>query len=472
MQSLLDLFLSLLGGDEELMKAYQADPQGFAAQHFGDLCDADWRDLNHALGHSGAVERAPEAGAGGADGPAPDGPAPESSHGSSDSPTAGAGGSDEAGSGSGSSGHHWEDSEHAIAQLHNIVNNFTQVEDHHVENDMSTIQKINTGGGDFWQRIDNDANIVSGNGAVGAGHDIESPVNTGELDKSDHSSDVYVIGDGNLVGDHNKGNIVGDENEVGNDESSHTVAVGGDLAGGDIDKSTENQADGSFNGWFNGNEDSFNDHSISHSFNDNFSDNFSHNFSHNTEPVDNNTVVVPGAPTAPALSEPSFASTTPDLSLPSFGALSPAPSFGALSPAPSFGALSPALSAPTTDATAPGSFNDNTVTDSFNNNNVTDSFNGHDLSGSFNGNDVSNSFNNNDVTGSFNHSATDATASDTAADSSLHDSTSDNSFNDNTVTDSFNHQSLTDASTTSNSPLDEMLSHNNVPVDVTLPAGF
>lgn len=464
MQSLLDLFLSLLGGDEELMKAYQADPQGFAAQHFGDLCDADWRDLNHALGHSGAVERAPEAGAGGADGPAP-----ESSHSSGDSPTAGAGGSDQGGSGSGSSGHPWEDSEHAIAQLHNIVNNFTQVEDHHVENDMSTIQKINTGGGDFWQRIDNDANIVSGNGAVGAGHDIESPVNTGELDKSDHSSATAVSGDGNLVGDHNEGNIVGDENEVGNDESSHTVAVGGDLAGGDIDRSTENAADGSFNGWFNGNQDSFNDHSISHSFNDNFSDNFSHDAGYNAEPVDNNTVVVPGAPTAPALSEPSFASTTPDLSLPSFGALAPAPDFGALAPAPdfgafapapdfgalapapSFGALSPGLSAPTTDATAPGSFNDNTVTDSFNNNNV------------------SNSFNNNDVTGSFNHSATDATASDTAADSSLH---SENSFNDNTVTDSFNHQSLTDASTAGSSPLDEMVSHNNVPVDVTLPAGF
>jgi hypothetical protein len=429
MQSLLDLFLRLLGGDEELVKAYQADPQGFADQHFGDLCDADWRDLNHALSHSGQVERHAESD--------PGGPLAGNGDSSDASSDGGRGGYEpDSGHSEDHSDDHWEDSAHAIAQLHNIVNNFTQVDDRDVINDQSTVQKINTGGGDFWQRIDNDATIVSGDGAVVAGDDVEGPTNTGHLDSSDHSHDTnntaVVTGDGNIVGDDNDGNVVGDNNVVGNDFSSETVAAGGDLAGGDIDNSTIAAGDDinaelaghdiehsgpedSFNGWFNGNQDSFNDNSVNDSFND------------NTGSFNGNAIVTDGdgPPPPPAVAVPNDAG---------FDAYDPS-SVGADK---SF-----------SDNTADSSFSDNTADSSFNDNTVTDSFNNNDVDSSFNDNTVDNSFNHSAVDDSFNHSAVD---------------------------DSFNSDSLSDDSTTTQSGanLDEVLSHNNVPLDmdVTLPSGF
>lgn len=206
MDSLLTLVLRLLSGDEELTAAYQADPEGFAQQYFGDLCAADWDDLRLALDQSGEVERDIVTGGNSVDA------------------------GDHGDHGAGPSGDHGRDSDHALTQLHSVVNNYTAIDDRDTITDQSTVQAINTGGGDFWQRIDNNSTTVSGDGAVVAGDDIDGPVNTGEINDSfdpelsSSDDDTLVVGDGNLVGDHNDDNIVGDQNVVGNDD----VAIAGD----------------------------------------------------------------------------------------------------------------------------------------------------------------------------------------------------------------------------------------------------
>lgn len=215
MQSLLDIILRLLGGDEDLKQEYEADPEGFANRYFSDLCGDDWNDLSLALDQSSVVQRDIDF-----------------------SRSYDTGGNVAAASSTseGDPSHSDEDSGHAVTQLHHIVNSYSYVDDRDTITDQSTNQVINTGGGDFWQSIDNDATTASGDGAVAAGDDINGDVNTGTIDNSDHSTDNSV----DVSGDDN---VVGDENVVGNSEDNSTVDVDVNVAGGDIDNSQDNSQD-------------------------------------------------------------------------------------------------------------------------------------------------------------------------------------------------------------------------------------
>ena len=123
------------------------------------------------------------------------------------------------------------ESEHeaAVRYLNTYVTN-NYVDDRDTIVDNSVNQDIDTGGGDFDQDIDIDANVASGDGAVSADDISGSEVVTG---------DGNVVGDDNLTGDDN---VVGDGNQVvsGDDNTTsfgegdaNSLAVGDDLELGD-----------------------------------------------------------------------------------------------------------------------------------------------------------------------------------------------------------------------------------------------
>ncbi|MHA6797173.1 IniB N-terminal domain-containing protein [Pseudonocardia bannensis] len=160
-----------------------------------------------------------------------------------------------------------------------ITNNYVDDRDTIVDNSVN--QQIDTNGGDFYQDIDTDVVVASGDGAVAAGDDIEgSTITTG---------DGNVVGNGNNVvnGDDNTtafGNGNATSTEVGGDVNlgdGAAFASGGNATVDNTDNSTNdsynNESDNSINDSFNdysdnSTNDSFNeeiDRSINDSGNDN-----------------------------------------------------------------------------------------------------------------------------------------------------------------------------------------------------------
>lgn len=246
MESILDLVLRLLGGDEELTNAYHADPAAFADKYFGDLCGADWNDLNLALDQTGIFTHNFDTG----------GNVVNQGNGVEQGITA---------KETGHYGHQGHHGDHAAAQLQNIVNNYSQIDDRDTITDQSVNQVISTGGGDFWQRIDNDSTTASGDGAVAAGDDINGDVST--IGHGDGN-----VGAGNVVGEDNDGNAVGEDSTVDNDPDNSLVIIDVD----DSDTSTVSETENSFNS---GSEDSFN--KADDSFND-ADDSFNNNSINNS----------------------------------------------------------------------------------------------------------------------------------------------------------------------------------------------
>src|ERR1700742_695760 len=112
MESLLDIILRLLSHDEELTKEYENNPDAFADKYFSNLCTEDWDDLKLVLDQSSVVQR--------------DIDFSRSYDTGGNEATASSVGYAEGASGN---GYHHDDSNHAVSQLHQIVNSYSYVDD-------------------------------------------------------------------------------------------------------------------------------------------------------------------------------------------------------------------------------------------------------------------------------------------------------------------------------------------------------
>jgi hypothetical protein len=291
--SLLDFILELLS-DHEAAEAFYADPDGAlkAAGHAG-VCGSDVDavlplvlDYAPVTVNTSSFDRSYDTG----------------NHGSSYAD----GGSNSTGGGHHAPppppSHHDDDHDHAVQQIHHILNTYSYTYSSVDDRDTITDQSVNQNiwaKGDVTQWFDNDSVVASGDGAVAAGDDAEGVITgdgnivgdgnvTGDENIVGHGN-TEVTGDGNIVGDDNDGNLVGDGdgNVVGDDNQAVTgddnvtgfgsgdvTSVGGDLSasggssvaiGGDssVDNSeTDNSVNDSFNSETdNSTNDSFNDES-------------------------------------------------------------------------------------------------------------------------------------------------------------------------------------------------------------------
>lgn len=158
--SLMDWIMSLLR-DPNQQAAFQADPQGYAADNgFQNLSATDVHDALclAADNQSASYDYRGGGGENSVHYPPPSHP--------------------------GASG------ESGARYLNNYIsNNYTTVDERSTNIDNSVNERINTGGGDFSQNIHNDPVVASGDGSVAAGGDIhDSTLTTG---------DRNVVGQGN-----------------------------------------------------------------------------------------------------------------------------------------------------------------------------------------------------------------------------------------------------------------------------------
>ena len=198
--SLLDWILSLLR-DPDARAAFQADPDGYAADHgFQNLSTADVHDALSLLADGDYRFHGHHY------------PAPE----------------------------HWEHHNHESGAHYlrsYIHEHHESFEGHDTDIDNSVHQDVDTHGGDFHQVIDNDPVVASGDHAVAAGGDIRDS--------------TITSGDGNVVGDHNHA-VTGDHNttafgsgDATNAHLDHTsvgdggaISLGGDAHGHSTDNDT------------------------------------------------------------------------------------------------------------------------------------------------------------------------------------------------------------------------------------------
>jgi hypothetical protein len=183
--TLIQLLLSLLS-DPEAAAAFQQDPAAFVAQ-------CGLTDLTPEQVHDAAVLVADQ------DPPAPEHHDKPHHHTPPPAPEP-----------------HDPPHEAAIKYLNTYVTN-NWIDDRDTTIDNSVNQKIDTGGGDFTQTIDNHTTVASGDGAVAAGGDI--------------TDSTLVTGDHNTLGD---GNVTGSDNTLAfGDGDATSTSTGGDLSVGD-----------------------------------------------------------------------------------------------------------------------------------------------------------------------------------------------------------------------------------------------
>jgi hypothetical protein len=165
--SLLDWILSLLR-DPDARAAFQADPDGYAAEHgFQNLSSADVHDALCLIADNASASYDHKFAASDVHYPPPP---------------------------------HY-DSHHDAPQYlnHYITNNYKVIDQHNTYVDDSVHQHIDTHGGDFDQHIDNDPVVASGHGAVAAHGDIRnSTVTTGDRNVIGHDNQA-VTGDDNTT---------------------------------------------------------------------------------------------------------------------------------------------------------------------------------------------------------------------------------------------------------------------------------
>jgi hypothetical protein len=218
--SLLDWILNLLR-DPETRAVFEADPNGYAADHgFPELAPRDVYDAlcliadNRSAGYD---HRGGGADGGGAGVHYPPPPHPDSG----------------------------DDAPRYLRSY--LTNNYTSIDDRDTRIDNSVHQRIDTDGGDFHQSMDNDPVAASGDGAVAAGGEIrDSTLTTG---------DANVVGDGNqaVTGDDNttafgSGDAVDASFGDARFGDGSAVSVGGDASGTNADNDTTTSVRGSGSG--------------------------------------------------------------------------------------------------------------------------------------------------------------------------------------------------------------------------------
>jgi hypothetical protein len=116
--------------------------------------------------------------------------------------------------------HDHDDHKHAVEYLNRY---FTTIDDRDTKVDNSIHQKIDTDGGNFDQHLDVDSQVVSGDGAIGAGRDIHNA--------------TLATGEDNTIGDHNvegRGNVVGHDNDAVTGSRNTTAFGQGDAERSDF----------------------------------------------------------------------------------------------------------------------------------------------------------------------------------------------------------------------------------------------
>jgi hypothetical protein len=203
--SLLDWILSLLR-DPDARAAFQADPDGYAADHgFQNLSTADVHDALWLIADNASASYDHKFAASDVHYPPP--PHYDSHH----------------------------DAPHYLN--HYITNNYKIIDEHNTHVDNSIHQDIDTHGGDFDQHIDNDPVIASGDGAVAAHGDIDdSTLTTGDHSVVGHDNyavtgdhDTTAFGSGDATNAHLDHPSVGD---------GGAVSLGGDAHGHSTDNDT------------------------------------------------------------------------------------------------------------------------------------------------------------------------------------------------------------------------------------------
>jgi hypothetical protein len=195
--SLIELLINLLR-DPAALEEFRDDPHGFLAC-CGDVSAEDVRD---------AIAEIRDRSDGGNHVHLPPPPAPYKNDGESDDD----------------------------ATIRYINNYYTEIDDRDTYVDNSIHQEVDTGGGIFEQNLDVDSQVLSGDGAIGAGGDInDARIATG--DDNTVGNETSVVGPGNVAGEHTQA-VTGDRD--------NTAFGQGDAETGDVDGDVRVGTDGGF----------------------------------------------------------------------------------------------------------------------------------------------------------------------------------------------------------------------------------